>query len=223
MADIGEIEAEQLLRRGLAQLGLSLAEEQEAQLVRYCLELAKWNCKVNLIAKDTPLPDIIDKHFLDSLTLVPILDRLLPKGGTLLDVGSGAGFPGLVVKIARPAWLVTLLEPRERRAIFLRHIIRTLPLAQISVEPSRIEEGRLARDYQVITGRAVADVPSFLAMVEDLVATETHVVCMQGEGGRQGLGEGDRVGTFICAGVEEAKLPISQTPRFLLLFRRTAG
>jgi 16S rRNA (guanine527-N7)-methyltransferase len=223
MADNSARGAEQLLRRGLAQLGLALEEGQVALLLCYCLELEKWNRKVNLIAKDTPLPDIIDKHFLDSLTLVPVLDRLLPKGGSLLDVGSGAGFPGLVAKIARLHWRITLLEPRERRAIFLRHIIRTLPLAQISVEPSRIEEGRLARDYQVITGRAVADVPSFLAMVEGLVTTETHVVCMQGEGGRQGLEQGDRVGAFTCVGVETARLPFSGAQRFLLLFRRTAA
>ena len=99
-------------------------------------------------------------------------------------------FPGLVVKIARPALRITLLEPRERRVIFLRHIIRTLRLAGIGVEPSRIEEGRLASDYQIITGRAVADVPSFLAMVEGLATPETHVVCMQGEGGRQDLARG---------------------------------
>lgn len=220
MAGNGEREAGQLLRQGMALLQLSLAEEQVAGLVRYCLELAKWNRKVNLIAKDTPLADIVEKHFLDSLTLVPVLDRLLSKGGTFLDVGSGAGFPGLVAKIARPGWRITLLEPRERRAIFLRHIIRTLLLTQISVEPSRIEEGRLEKNFHVITGRAVADVPSFLAMVEGLVSPETHVVCMQGEGGRQGLGQGDRIGAFTCVGVEEARLPFSGTPRFLLLFRR---
>ncbi|HBI14395.1 MAG TPA: 16S rRNA (guanine(527)-N(7))-methyltransferase RsmG [Desulfobulbaceae bacterium] len=221
MPGTSEQEAEQLLRRGLELLGLPLADGPVAQLVRYCLELEKWNRKVNLIAKNTPLPEIIDKHFLDSLTLVPILDRLLPKGGTLLDVGSGAGFPGLPVKIARPSsWQITLLEPRERRVIFLRHVIRTLAVTRIAVEPSRIEEGRVTGEYQLITGRAVADVPSFLIMVEILATSKTYVICMQGEGGRQGLGQGDRVGAFICVGVEETRLPFSRAPRFLLLFRR---
>lgn len=220
MAGTSEQEAEQLLRRGLKLLALPLADGQMAGLLRYCLELSKWNRKVNLIAKNTPLPDIVDKHFLDSLTLVPLLDRLLPERGTLLDVGSGAGFPGLVVKIARPEWGITLLEPRERRVVFLRHIIRTLQLTRISVEPSRIEEGRLPGGYRIITGRAVADVVSFLAMVEGLAAPKTHVVCMQGEGGRQDLQSGDRVGAFACVGVEEARLPISEAQRFLLLFRR---
>jgi 16S rRNA (guanine527-N7)-methyltransferase len=220
MAGTSEREAEELLRRGLELLGLSLADEQVAALVRYCLELSRWNRKVNLIAKNTSLPDIIDKHFLDSLTLIPVLDKLLPEGGSLLDVGSGAGFPGLVAKIARPHWRITLLEPRERRVVFLRHIIRTLVLTEIIVEPSRIEEGRLPGGYQIITGRAVADVVSFLAMIEGLIAPETHVVCMQGEGGRQGLKQGDRVGAFACVGVETARLPFSRAQRFLLLFRR---
>lgn len=219
MAANVEQEAERLLRRGLALLHLSLAEEQVAHLVRYCLELEKWNRKVNLLAKDTPVADIVDKHFLDSLTLVPVIDRLLPADGTLLDVGSGAGFPGLPLKIARPAWQVTLLEPRERRGIFLRHVIRTLQLAGIAVESSRIEEGRLASVFRIITGRAVADVPSFLALVQDLATPETYIICMQGEGGRQELAPGDQVGVFVCVGVEEVRLPLGGTPRFILLFR----
>ncbi|MFZ5798586.1 MAG: 16S rRNA (guanine(527)-N(7))-methyltransferase RsmG [Desulfobulbus sp.] len=215
-----EQEAERLLRLGLQRQLLQLPDGALGHLLTYCLELEKWNRKVNLLAKDTPLSDIVDKHFLDSLTLVPLLDRLLPEGGRLLDVGSGAGFPGLAVKIARPAWTVTLLEPRERRGIFLRHVIRTLNLSQVRVEPSRIEEGRLAPEYQVVTGRAVAEVPSFLAMVEGVAAPNTHVVCMQGEEGRQELVTGDRVGAFVCIGVEETRLPISGARRFLLLFRR---
>lgn len=220
MAGTGEQEARRLLSQGLELLGLPLADEQVSALVRYCLELVKWNRKVNLIAKNTPLPDIIDKHFLDSLTLVPLLDRLLPEGGTMLDVGSGAGFPGLAVKIARPPLAITLLEPRERRVAFLRHIIRTLQLDRIRVEPSRIEEGRLTSDYRIITGRAVADVSSFLAMVERVVTPETHVVCMQGEGGRQDLGKGERIGVFSCVGMEESRLPFSGARRYFLLFRR---
>lgn len=219
MEGTDEREAGQLLRRGMAALGLSLAEAQVDVLVRYCLELEKWNRKVNLLAKDTPLTDIVDKHFLDSLTLLPFLDRLAPEGGALLDVGSGAGFPGLAVKIARPAWQVTLLEPRERRAIFLRHILRTLQLTGVTVEPARIEEVRFAGQFQVITGRAVADVPTFLAMVRAQAGPQTQVLCMQGESGRGGVVPGDRLGGFVCIGVEETKLPISGAPRFLLLFR----
>lgn len=219
MAGGGEREAGQLLRRGLAVLRLSVAEAQVDVLVRYCLELEKWNRKVNLLAKDTPLADIVDKHFLDSLTLLPLLDRLAPEGGTLLDVGSGAGFPGLAVKIARPAWQVTLLEPRERRAIFLRHILRTLRLIGVAVEPARIEDARFVESFQVITGRAVADFPTFLAMVRFQAGPQTQVLCMQGEEGRGGVSPGDSLGGFVCVGVEETKLPLSGTPRFLLLFR----
>lgn len=220
MAGREEQEAARLLSQGLDLLRLAISAEQVARLASFCVELEKWNRKVNLLAKDTPLADIIDKHILDSLTLVPLLDRLLPEGGAILDVGSGAGFPGMPLKIARPAWHITLLEPRERRGIFLRHIIRTMALSGIGVESSRIEEGRLRAAYQVITGRAVAEIPLFLSMVEGLATPETCVICMQGEGGRQELQPGDQVGAFVCAGVEEARLPFSGDQRFLLLFRR---
>ena len=199
MAGRGEQEATRLLQSGLELLGLAISGEQVARLASFCVELEKWNRKVNLLAKDTPLPDIIDKHVLDSLTLVPLLDRLLPEGGAILDVGSGAGFPGIPLTIARPLWHITLLEPRERRVIFLRHIIRAMDLSGIKVEPSRIEEGRLQAAYQVITGRAVAEVPLFLSMVEGLAAPETRIICMQGEGGRQELRPGNQVGDFVCS------------------------
>lgn len=213
-----------LLLGGLDLLGVSVKEEVPAVLVRYCVELDKWNRKINLIARNTDRRDIVDKHFLDSLTLVPLLDRLVPEESTLLDVGSGAGFPGLVLKIVRPSFRVVLLEPRERRGAFLRHVIRQTGLRDIEVAASRIEEGRVAdREYGVITGRAVADVENFLALVSPLAGPHTRVICMQGVRGRGHWREGDRVSGFVCAGVEETVLPFSRQARFLLLFRVPAA
>ncbi len=214
-------EAGDLLRRGLNRVGIDAGDEVVARLVRYCLELEKWNRKINLIARNTRLQDIVDRHFLDSLTLVPILDRLAPVDATLLDVGSGAGFPGLVLKIVRPDLKVVLLEPRERRGAFLRHVIRQTGLKDIAVTAARVEEVKAAAGtHAVITGRAVADVATFLNMVAPLAGPETLVICMQGVQGRGGWREGDRVSGFVCAGIEETQLPFSRMPRFLLLFRK---
>ncbi|HHO48453.1 MAG TPA: 16S rRNA (guanine(527)-N(7))-methyltransferase RsmG [Desulfobacteraceae bacterium] len=218
--DRGE-EAGDLLRRGLERLGIGAGDETVARLVRYCVELEKWNRKINLIARNTRLEDIVDKHFLDSLTLVPILDRLARANSSLLDVGSGAGFPGLVLKIVRPDLSVVLLEPRERRGAFLRHVIRQTGLKDIEVAAARVEEKRIAAGkYAVITGRAVADVATFLGMVAPLAGPETLVICMQGGGGRGDWRKGDRVGGFACVGVEETMLPFSRAKRFMLLFRK---
>jgi 16S rRNA (guanine527-N7)-methyltransferase len=217
----GEGEAGDLLRRGLERLGIAVEEKVLARLVIYCLELEKWNRKINLVARNTRLDDIVDKHFLDSLTLVPILDRLAPANSSLLDVGSGAGFPGLVLKIVRPGCRVVLLEPREKRVAFLRHVIRRTGLKDIEVAAARVEEGRAAEQkYSVITGRAVADVATFLNMVGPLAGLETLVICMQGVGGRGDWREGDRAGGFACVGVEESVLPFSRAKRFMLLFRK---
>lgn len=224
MTSAGGEEFSGLLRRGLDLLEVSVENEAQARLVRYCLELEKWNRRINLIARNTGRRDIVDKHFLDSLTLVPLLDRTVLAGSTLLDVGSGAGFPGLVLKIARPSFRVVLLEPRERRVAFLRHVIRQTGLRDVEAAASRVEKGRPAdREYAVITGRAVADVENFLALVNPLAGPDTLVICMQGVRGKGDWRQGDRVSGFACAGVEETVLPFSRSRRFLLLFRVPAS
>ncbi len=211
-----------LLGQGLEQLGIGIDEQACRRLVRYCEELRQWNRKINLIARNTSLPDIIEKHFLDSLTLLPVLDEIAADSGPLLDVGSGAGFPGLVVKIARPARQVLLLEPRQRRSIFLRHIIRTMSLEGIKVSTARVEddETRPGDDhFSVITGRAVADVARFLGMVAPRVGRTTIVACMQGPAGKQGWQQGSRAGNLHCLGWREIVLPFSGARRFILLFQ----
>jgi len=214
--------AAELLGQGLEQLGIGLDAHARRCLLRYCEELRQWNRKINLIARNTSLPDIIEKHFLDSLTLLPVLDELPPGDGPLLDVGSGAGFPGLVVKIARPGRQVLLLEPRQRRSIFLRHIIRTLSLEGIEVSTTRVEDDETRPGFEhfaVITGRAVADVARFLAMVAPRIGRTTIVACMQGPAGKQGWRQGSRAGDLRCLGRREIVLPFSGARRFILLFQ----
>ncbi|GBE53477.1 ribosomal RNA small subunit methyltransferase G [bacterium BMS3Bbin14] len=209
-----------LLGQGLEQLGIGLDEHARRRLLRYCEELQKWNRKINLIARNTSLPDIIEKHFLDSLTLLPVLSEMPP--GPLLDVGSGAGFPGLVVKIAHPARPVLLLEPRQRRSVFLRHIIRTLSLEGIEVSTARVEDDEPRpgfENFAIITGRAVADVARFLEMVGPRVGPATVVACMQGPAGKQDWRQGSRAGNLRCLGRRETVLPFSGARRFILLFQ----
>ncbi|NOX79740.1 MAG: 16S rRNA (guanine(527)-N(7))-methyltransferase RsmG [Deltaproteobacteria bacterium] len=214
--------AAELLDRGLEQLGIGLDDHARRRLLLYCEELRKWNRKINLIARNTSLPDIIEKHFLDSLTLLPVLGEVAPGSGPLLDVGSGAGFPGLVVKIAGPARRVLLLEPRQRRSVFLRHIIRTLSLEGIEVSTARVEDDDTRHGceyFSVITGRAVADVAGFLEMVAPRVGPATIVACMQGPTGKQGWRQGSLAGGLRCLGWREIVLPFSGSRRFILLFQ----
>lgn len=215
-------EAYQLFNKGLSQLGLHLSEDQVHSLVLYCAELQKWNRKVNLVARKTSLLDLIDKHFLDSLTLVPVLKKYKCRSGSMLDVGSGAGFPGLVTKIACPALVTVLLEPRHKRVSFLKNVIRKTGLEKIEVLMNRTDDDHVLSQYtfDVITGRAVADVENFLNMVQHLASPESLVVCMQGDGGKVEWEAKKSHTSFQCVGIDETKLPFSGANRNLLLFRR---
>ena len=222
---VDEREAERiftLFHQGLAKHGIDISGQSIAALVQYVLELIKWNRRVNLIAKNTPLKDVVEKHFLDSLTLVPVLEAHVADQGSLLDVGSGAGFPGLVIKAVCPNRPVILLEPRQRRVLFLNHIIRLLNLSDIHVVPERTDDfdSSSLSQLAVITGRAIADVTTFLRMVEDIAIPGTLVACMQGSSGRkQWESERDNQ-QYSRVAIDHIHLPFSRADRFILLFRK---
>ncbi|MFZ5773982.1 MAG: 16S rRNA (guanine(527)-N(7))-methyltransferase RsmG [Thermodesulfobacteriota bacterium] len=172
----------EILDQGLEAMGLALGREARGRLVTYCEELLRWNAKINLVAK-APLAEIWETHFLDSLTLL----RALPEAGqpTLLDIGTGAGFPGLAVKAARPELPVILVEPREKRVSFLKHVIRTLGLAGVTVLRGRLEAGsdlvagnRIHAEW--ITSRAFTDIAGFLRHCEAVSPQGGKVICMKG-------------------------------------------
>jgi len=160
-----------LLVQGAAAVGLpSPTPEAVESLGRYAMELDKWNRRVNLVSR-APLAKIVEVHFLDSLTLLPVLAAHGWRAGqALLDVGSGAGFPGLALKAACPSMPVTLVEPREKRACFLRHVVRVLGLSGVRVLDERLDDGgRFAAvhgRYTWITSRALTSLPRFLRLVE---------------------------------------------------------
>jgi 16S rRNA (guanine527-N7)-methyltransferase len=136
--------------------GIKLAQDQISALASYYREFDRWNKKINLSAiQDTK--EIAIKHFLDSLLYSQALDQR--KNASLLDVGSGAGFPGLPLKILAPELRLTLLEPNEKKTSFLRHVIGTLDLKNVSAvsknlrDFSRAPEGRDRFSY--IVTRAV--------------------------------------------------------------------
>ena len=123
-------EARNLLERGVRAMGLDLASEQIEQFLAYLALLLKWNRKMNLTALRSPR-EIIIHHFLDSLLLLPHL----PQSARLLDIGSGAGFPGLPLKIARPGLTIDLVEATAKKASFLKEAVRRLGLSGMNVIP----------------------------------------------------------------------------------------
>jgi 16S rRNA (guanine527-N7)-methyltransferase len=206
---------------GLKSFGLILPPEAVDRLGLYFGELLKWSKKVNLIAKGTDPEQIIENHFIDSLTILP---QLTGVGSHLLDIGSGAGFPGLVCKAAWPELLVTLVEPRLKRASFLGHISRTLGLSGVNTLTCRVEdEGQLPADgpFSHITGRAITEIGPFLRMVERFAPTGARVICMKGPKWREEMDAAAEIvshSPYELSQVIEHVLPFSGAKRSLLLF-----
>lgn len=147
---------------GLRQLGLLLTGRQVWQFERYRQELLDWNTRINLTAITDP-EEVLLKHFLDSLSLLLVYHR---PAARLLDIGAGAGFPGLPLKIVHPQWQIVLIEATGKKVTFLRHIIETLQLKNVVAVHGRAEELAHRAEYRasfdVVTARAVASLPVLL-------------------------------------------------------------
>jgi 16S rRNA (guanine527-N7)-methyltransferase len=147
---------------GLYELGLELTGHQSKQFLHYQQELIDWNTRMNLTAITDP-EEVLLKHFLDSLSLLTVYD---PPNARLLDIGAGAGFPGLPLKIVRPQWHVVLLEATGKKVSFLQHVIETLQLEDVMAVHGRAEElahkAEYRNSFDMVTARAVASLPALL-------------------------------------------------------------
>ena len=146
-----------LFVEGLQQLGLDPRDEQIlAAFESYRQELLDWNSRINLTAITDP-QDVLLKHFLNSLSLLQVYSN--PEA-RLLDIGSGAGFPGLPLKIVRPQWHVTLLEATGKKTLFLRHMVEVLQFQDVEIIHGRAEELAHKQVYRarfdIVTARAVS-------------------------------------------------------------------
>ncbi len=163
------------LQQGLQALGLSAS--LEAPLQAYLHELAKWNASYNLTAVRDPA-QMVTRHLLDSLALLPALDGL--PIARLLDVGSGAGLPGIPLALARPHWRVAVLDSNGKKARFLRHAVRTLALRNVEVIEARVEAHQPDRLYDAICARAFSALGEFCSLTEPLLAERGHWLAMKG-------------------------------------------
>ncbi|OYY75272.1 MAG: 16S rRNA (guanine(527)-N(7))-methyltransferase RsmG, partial [Gammaproteobacteria bacterium 28-57-27] len=133
----------------------------------------KWNQAYNLTAVRKPL-EMVDKHLLDSLSLLPHI-----KDVPILDVGAGAGLPGLVIAIVRPAVAVTLVDAVAKKVQFMQHAIRTLHLPNTRAIHSRIEN--LTGQYPQITSRAFASLADFVSLTHPLISPGGTWLAMKGQ------------------------------------------
>jgi 16S rRNA (guanine527-N7)-methyltransferase len=162
------------LALGIAALGVALGGAQRARLEQYLLLLEKWNRVYNLTAiRDRER--MITHHVLDSLAILPHV-----RGPRVLDVGSGAGLPGIPLAVASPALQVTLLDSNHKKAAFMRQAIGELGLANASVVAERVESWRTEARFDTIVSRAFADLGEFVTPCARLLAPGGILAAMKG-------------------------------------------
>jgi len=164
----------QELERGIAQLKLDVLPEQQRKLLDYLALLQKWNKVYNLTAIRQP-EQMVSHHLLDSLVVLP---HLWP--GRWLDVGCGAGLPGLVLALMRPEWTFSLLDSNSKKTSFVQQAMIELELQNVSVYCARAEDWQTVEKFDGIISRAFADMAEFIALTRHLLAREGRWVAMKG-------------------------------------------
>jgi len=166
--------AEAQLNHGLAGLGLTLSAEARRRLLQYLALLAKWNRIYNLTAIREP-SKLVSHHLLDSLAVLPHLE-----GPSVVDVGSGAGLPGIPLAVAKPEWRFALLDSNHKKAAFLRQVVLELNLENAHVVTDRAEHWRPIPTFDVVISRAFSDLPGFVEMARHLCRSGGVMAAMKG-------------------------------------------
>lgn len=163
------------ISRGTADMQQSLPVDAAERLALLLVELQRWNARINLTAiRD--LPGMVSGHVLDSLTARPLL-----RGRLVLDVGTGAGFPGLPLAIVEPGLDFTLLDSNGKKIRFVQHIIAELGLTNVRAVQSRAEQYAPARRFDTVIARAFAPLPKMLAQAGHLVSETGMLLALKGK------------------------------------------
>ena len=197
----------------LKEFGLN--EQQISKFQRYLELLLEWNEKFNLTAI-TDKDEIEEKHFIDSIELVKYFDL---KSKTLLDVGSGAGFPGIPLAIIEPTLKVTLLEPTGKRVTFLKEVVKELQLTNVDIIQGRAEELGTREKYDLVTARAVKELNILLELCFYLVKVGGSFVAYKSAAIDEEISNAKHA--FKCLQIDEYKkfdyfLPKSKNSRVFL-------
>lgn len=159
---------------GLKELGISLPESDQERFIAYVRLLAKWNNAYNLTAVRDP-QEMITRHVLDSLTLLPYLH-----GQRLLDIGSGAGLPGIPLAIARPDLSFTLIDANAKKIRFIVQTIGELDLKNVDAVQARVENYRPAHKFDTLMSRAFASIADMLTQSRHLCVPDGRFLAMKG-------------------------------------------
>ena len=211
---------EEILLTGSSELGLSLSELQLKQLATYLESLKYWNTKINLTSvRDDK--EIAIKHFLDSITIAPFISD----SSTVLDIGSGAGFPGIPLRILNPTLKVTPIESTEKKVFFMKHVIRELELEGITAVCGRAGdevEGLGGLRFDCVVTRSVGSIRCVVELAVPYLDAGGSVVLMRGKRGVKEWEEAkDKVTEgFDLSELRELSLPFGGGQRVILVLER---
>ena len=203
-------------------LGVRFSVKQTEQFFEYMNLLIEWNEKMNLTAITDP-NEIILKHFIDSITIL----KDIPDNSKLVDVGTGAGFPGIPLSIMNPTLKITLVDSLNKRLIFLQEVVNKLKLENIEIVHARAEEfgqnKKYREQFDIATSRAVANLSTLSEYLIPLVKIGGKVISMKAAEAKQELNEAKKAIEVLGGTVEkvdEFNLPQSDIGRTVIIIRK---
>ena len=200
----------------LEKIGIKPTEKQQKQLEKFYELLIEWNQKINL-TRITSKEEVYLKHFYDSLTLNRVVD--LKNTNNLCDIGTGAGFPGIVLKIIFPNIKITLIDSLQKRVNYLNIVIKELGLEKIEAIHTRGEDFK--GNFDVVTSRAVANIEKLVNYTMHLVAKDGIFVAMKGDIANELTPEVEQKlnKKYKIIKIEKFLLPLEESKRSLVVMK----
>ncbi len=210
------------MKQKAEEIDINLTVEQLWKFYSYMELLIEWNEKINLTAIIEP-EEIILKHFIDSLTIY----KYIEKDNKVVDVGTGAGFPGIPLKIANPELKITLVDSLNKRLIFLQDVINKLQLKNVEIIHARAEEfgqnKKFREKFDIATSRAVANLSTLSEYLIPLVKLNGKCICMKAGDADQEIEEAKKAINVLGGTIKEVEnfmLPQSDIGRTVIIINK---
>ena len=217
-----EIELKKQLIREVKMLQIELTEMQIQKFHLYMQLLLEWNKKINLTSIKEP-NEIVTKHFVDSLSI----SKWIKSGNSIVDVGTGAGFPGVPLSILKGDCQFLLIDSLNKRVVFLQEVVNKLQLNNINVNLARVEEAAHLKEYRegfdVATSRAVANMSTLLEYLLPFCKNNGIAICMKGNNVQEELNKCKKACNILKGQIEEIDkfcLPYSNYERNIIIVKK---
>jgi len=220
-------EDENVLINNAQKMGINLHKEQIRKFSRYLESLVQWNQKINLTSLKTP-QEIIFKHFLDSISCIRAINKHINIEKTsIIDVGTGAGFPGIPIKITCPSISLSLLEARKKKVMFLEKIIEEMNFQQVGILNGRAESFGKCPDYRekydIALSRAVSPLNTLSEYCLPFVRVGGLFIAQKGRSCNEEIDKALKTVQFLggeLIGVENIRIPFINQERHLLVIKK---